>query len=249
MHLGYLGPLTFALLLSAIFFFGSRVPMPREGDRYYRRAISISAGVSVAYVFLELLPELSSAREVLLGASKGQALFFEKYRVYLGALTGFTFFYGVHHLQALVSRERVAAGLWQARNWPFLLYVSVFFLYVWLVTYFRGNSLEEIEGSAVFYSLAMGFHLFLIDYSLRREYGMLYRKKVKNALAAAPLLGWLVGMYVVLPVTVIIPMMGFVAGGIIMNTMVLEIPRESENRFLYFSLGVVLYSAAILIFI
>ena len=237
-----------ALAFSVIFFFGSRIHLPGEGEQYYRRTVSLSAGVGVAYVFLELLPELSVAQEVLRRSAEPSTLLFEKYRVYLGALTGFVFFYGAHHIMALVSKDAVEEKVWRAGNWPFLLYVSVFFFYVWLVTYLRVNSLEEVHGSKVFYSVAMAFHFILIDYSLRREYGELYLKRVKNALAIAPILGWLVGIYVVLPVTVVIPMISFVSGGIVMNTMILEMPRENESRFLYFFLGAAIFGSFIMVF-
>jgi len=126
--------------------------------------------------------------------------------------------------------------------------MSVFFLYIWLVTYLRVNSIEEVHGSSLFYTIGMAFHFLIIDYSLRREYEDLYLKKVKNFLAAAPLLGWTVGMLVVFRITFIIPMMSFVAGGIIMNTMVMEMPRDEENRFSYFLMGAVLFAAAIIAF-
>ncbi|MCJ7500778.1 hypothetical protein MUP29_11040 [bacterium] len=248
MHLQNIEPLLSALLYSAIFYFGSRIPMPREGERFYRRVISLSAGVGVAYVFLGLLPELNVAREILLESAEPHTMLFEQYRVYLGALSGFIAFYGVHHLLALTSKGTIDEGVWRAGNWPFLLYVSVFFLYVGLVTYFKVNSLEEVHGSRDFYTIAMGFHLFLIDYSLRREYGELYLKRVKNVLAAAPLLGWMVGMYVIFPVTVVIPLAGVIAGGIIMNTMLMEMPRDTQSRFPYFLMGAVLFSAVILAF-
>ena len=235
-----------AVVFAAILFFGSKIKLPQQGERFYRRWISFSAGVGIAYVFLELMPELNQARDTFVRTLQARSIVAAHYRVYLAALIGFVFFYVMHSLIPLVSRENVQKRLWQLRNWPFHFYMAGFFFYVWLLTYVRVNAIEEVRGSNWLYTLAMGLHLFLIDYALRREYKDIYLQRGKNVLACAALLGWCAGNFLVLPVHTIVKLGGFIAGGIMMNTMVMEMPHEHESRIQYFLLGTVFYSALIL---
>ena len=160
-------------------------------------------------------------------------------------LCGFVYFYGQHQALARSSKREVQARAGQVSNWLYHFQICGFAVYVWLVTYLQVNSIEEVQGSTLFYTIAMGMHFFLIEYALKREQGAMYSKTGKNILAAAALLGWGVGVFFVMSVPVVITLMSFVAGGIIMNTMMLEMPREQESRFLYFLAGVFLYSGLI----
>ncbi|MEY4519559.1 MAG: hypothetical protein RLZZ499_2159 [Cyanobacteriota bacterium] len=56
--------------------------------------LSFASGVSVAYVFVHILPELSQAQETVTGAI-GEALAFLEHHVYLLALLGLAVFYGL----------------------------------------------------------------------------------------------------------------------------------------------------------
>jgi hypothetical protein len=66
--------------------------------------LSFASGVSVAYVFVHILPELSQAQETITGAV-GEALSFLEHHVYLLALLGLAIFYGLERA-AIVSRQR-----------------------------------------------------------------------------------------------------------------------------------------------
>jgi hypothetical protein len=49
-----------------------------------------------------------------------------------------------------------------------------------------------------------------------------------------------------LPVTVVITLLGFIAGSVIMNTIIAELPKEKEGRLLYFFLGAVFYTGLLI---
>ena len=67
------------------------------------RWLSIAGGVSVAYVFVRILPELSEAQETIRRAAGGGLAFLE-HHVYLVALLGLGSFYGLERL-AVGSRR------------------------------------------------------------------------------------------------------------------------------------------------
>jgi len=50
------GPLVTALVFAAVFLFGSSVLIPGPIRRHKRKVLSFGAGVTIAYVFVHLLP-------------------------------------------------------------------------------------------------------------------------------------------------------------------------------------------------
>jgi hypothetical protein len=67
-----------------------------------KRWLSAAAGVSVVYVFLRALPEMSEAQDVFPRVTSNRGLPFPEHRVYTAALIGFLLFYG---LENMVSRS------------------------------------------------------------------------------------------------------------------------------------------------
>src|SRR5580704_17491905 len=67
-----------------------------------RRVLSAAAGVSVAYVFIRALPEMSEAQDVFTRVTLDRGLPFPEHRVDWAALLGFLLLYG---LENLVSRS------------------------------------------------------------------------------------------------------------------------------------------------
>lgn len=61
---------------------------------FRRRWLSFSSGVSVAYVFVDVLPQLEMQQRAMAPSILGAAVFPEK-RIYLFALLGFVVFYGL----------------------------------------------------------------------------------------------------------------------------------------------------------
>jgi hypothetical protein len=74
------------------------------------RWLSIAGGISVAYVFVHLLPELSQGQEVIVRAVSDGFAFLE-HHVYLVALGGLISFYGLERAaQTSRQRQREAGG-------------------------------------------------------------------------------------------------------------------------------------------
>ena len=60
-------------------------------------------------------------------------------------------------------------------------------------------------------------------------------------MAGACVLGWSLGQAVALPRSVVALMVAFISGGIIMNSLVEELPSEKDGRFLPFLAGGLTY--------
>jgi len=233
---GHIEPLVSALIFAAIFYFGGRLRLPQRG--HHRALLSFGAGVSVAYVFVNLLPELETARAVFSRSSAFVSLPFRDLSVNLAAMIGFMVFYALENVVAWSKRpggKRKKSGT--AGDFVFWLHIGGFAVSVWLASYLRIRNIDEGTVPLTLYTVAMGFHFLAADYALSCEHGRLYDRRGRKVLAAASLLGWAVGSAAELPIPGVVVLFGFVAGAVIMNSMIMELPREKEGKFGAFLLG------------
>jgi hypothetical protein len=213
-----------------IFLFGSKLEGPLGFS--HRRVVSAAAGVSVAYVFIRMLPELSEAGTVFMEETMLRQLPFPELRVYSSALLGFIFFYGLAHLVKWSQKSgRKDAPDYGGGDPVFLLHIGGFAAYGWLVTYLMLRGFTEKPLPILLYALAMGLHFLALGHSLEREHGRLYVRPGRQILAAAVMAGWLCGVFADFPKPVVITLLGLVSGGVVMNSMIMELPSEKEGRF------------------
>ncbi len=243
-----IGPLAAVLVFSAVFLLGSGALVPAPFRRHQRRVLSFGAGLTIAYVFVHLLPELEAAREVLGANAARMSLPFPSLRVYLAVLIGFMSFYG---LEQLAARTRAPAGFEAPRGAEARpgrsIHVAGFFVYICLVGYLAVRSLEEGSTPIALYAVALGLHFLSLDYALSREYGSWYKNSVRYVFALAPLAGWAVGILVEFSDFFTAALLGFMSGGIILNAIASELPKEKEGRFWYFCCGGALYTVLLII--
>ena len=181
-------------------------------------------------------------------ASAGRALPAPELRVYTAALLGFVVFYGLENLVAW-SRERPETE-GSDRHWAspvFLLHVGGFAFYAWLVTYLMVRGISETPLPIVLYAIAMGLHFVGVDHSLLREHGAAYMRVGRFVLAGAALAGWSVAMITAIPPAAIITSLALVSGGVVMNSMVMELPTEKDGRFWPFLTGAAAYTTLLLL--
>jgi hypothetical protein len=243
-HLDQAGEtLPVVLLFSAIFLFGGKLHTPVSAIR--RNAVSVGAGASVAYIFIMLLPELENAGAVFREHSSHLALPNQgRYVLHLATMFGFLIFYGLDEMVAVKHGPEAGSAVGE-RFWAHIL---GFGSYAWIVSYLLVRSLDEGQGSLIVYSIAMGLHFFLCAHSLREDHGAGYDRIGRWLLAACSLGGWLSGVLIKLPTTVVVILFGLVAGGVLVNTMIMELPRNQKGKFVPFLIGAVAYAALLIAF-
>jgi hypothetical protein len=230
-----------AVVFAAIFVFGQKLHF---GYRTHKRsALSVAGGVAVAYVFVHLLPEMNRAGDVFVQITAHRSLPMPEFRVYLAALIGFVLFYGLENMVRWSSRSgrREQAG-YGASDPVFLLQMGGFAIYTGLISYLMVHSIDEESVPILMYGTAMGLHFFSVDLLLHHEHGRLYDTFGKWILAGAALTGWACGAWVEVPKPVAITMLGIISGGVVMNSMIMELPDEKNGRFLPFCAGAAAYS-------
>ncbi len=242
-----------ALLFAAIFLIGGRMhPLRAALDR--RSIISFSAGISAAYVFVHLLPELHGVRTVVNRESSIE-LPNEGAGVYFVAMIGFLAFYGLEHLRKRLHAPsaRKGQGAQEAVGEPggeieldFLVHIGGFGVYVWLASYLLLHSLEESPANTLFYAIALGVHFLTVEHSLHTEHGAAYERIGRFVLAGMAIAGWLSGLVFALPPAIIALLVAFVSGAVVMNSAIMELPTEKDGRFLPFLAGALIYGVILL---
>jgi hypothetical protein len=210
------------------------------------RFLSVAGGMSVAYVFLRILPELGRT-QLRVGAEVGDALNVPRHPIYLVALTGLVVFYGLERW-ASASREEHRAQTGEDCPTPVVFWVSIASYAI--VNFAVGYLLVDLEPFGMqrlsLFFLAMALWFVVNDYGLRTDHRDRYRRVGRWLLALAVAIGWVAGIGRVIPETTVSLALAFVAGGIVLNVLKEELPEERESRFWAFALGAGLYSALLL---
>lgn len=206
--------------------------------------LSIAGGVSVAYVFVHLLPELGEGQEVLAEAA-GEGLAFLERHVYLVALLGLAVFYGLERL-AKLSRDQVRrqnSGKTSAE--VFWLHVGSFAFYNTIIGYLLVRR-EAGLGELLFFFAAMALHFLVNDHGLREHHEDRYDRIGRWILAGAVLIGWTLGALTAVSEAALVTLTAFLGGGVILNVLKEELPEERESRFWAFALGSATYALLLL---
>lgn len=204
-------------------------------DRLPRSAyLSAAGGISVAYVFLHVLPELrASAHE----HEWAHPLLIEGL-----ALLGLSAFYGLERMACAWTRG-ASDGQSDESVGVFRIHVGAFALYGAMLGLFLGREPEADWVDVLVGGVALGLHLLVNDHGLAQHHGERYAHRARFVLAAAPPVGWTLGQLVAVPETVLAGFFAFLAGAVILNTLKEELPAERESRFWAFAAGAGGYAA------
>lgn len=215
------------------------------------RWLSFSSGVSVAYVFIHILPDLSEAQETihqtLDETTVNQSLSFLEHHIYLMALLGISVFYGLERVVTLSRQRNQESGKGDIPEiGVFWLHISSFAIYNALIGYLLFHREEPGILSLLFFAIALGLHFVVNDYGLRENHKHIYDKTGRWILAAAIMVGAAIGYGTKIHEAAIAVLFAFLAGGIILNVLKEELPEERESRFGAFALGAGIYAVLLL---
>jgi hypothetical protein len=241
-----LGSLAVALVL-ALVYAGGRWLDERGAARVWRRRqwLSVAAGVSVAYVFVDVLPELGTQNWVFREAA-GEGLLFAAQRIYLLALLAFVVLYGLEHMVLTSAARRRGAVQAGAADTVYWLHLGGLAASSVVIGDLLVDRAERGPLPLALYGLAMALHALIVDHSLREQHGRVYDRAGRWVLAVSVLVGWLVGVTTPLSEVMFARLFAILAGGVVIASLSAELSREREGRFWPFCLGATAYAGLLL---
>jgi hypothetical protein len=208
----------------------------------------VAGGISVAYIFLAAFPELN---EIQKEVSESDIIGWERIsemEVFLLSLVGLTFFYGLENRSKKSWESDRAPNKGGKKNLGiFWIHVSSFAVYNAIIGYLLINREEESLQSFLLYAVAMAFHFIVTDHALEDHFSKSYHTKGRWILVGAVFFGWLLSVFISIPEVYIGIIFSFLAGGVIMNVLKEELPKERESNLLAFCVGVVIYGSILII--
>lgn len=237
-------PLLFALGLALTHFFAGKLRFLHRIPR--SRWLSIAGGVSVAYIFVHIFPELGQGQEEFEQIDVFFVGFLE-HHVYLMALLGFAVFYGLERIAKRSRQRSQEAGEGdKTSTGVFWLHIGSFAIYNALIGYLLIHREEGSFLSLLFFSIAMALHFIVNDDGLREHHRDTYDKIGRWILIAAIIVGWAIGRATEISQPAIAVLFAFLGGGVILNVIKEELPEEEESSFWAFALGAGVYSILLL---
>jgi hypothetical protein len=222
-----------ALAFACIYLFGHRLRV----SSHHRKWLSIAAGISVATVFLDILPQITESQMRFLSHRGLVVALFPEQAIYLATMFGFVLFYGFEYMISTSD-----SGRDKPSTLFFAFRVAAFAGYTGLIAYLLVRSIWKSTLAMLLYAVAMAFHLLIVDHSLARERFGVYERYGRWILSFASLAGWFTAIVAPIPDPWLARVTGFVSGGVIMNSLVVELPEGRGGRFWPFTFAAAIYS-------
>lgn len=205
------------------------------GWLWHGRFLSFAAGISFAYVFVDLLPALEKGQPALRRTFGDLIPYFDRH-AYVIALIGVLFYYGIQ------TRSEAQTGA--KRNFWFAIGGYLLF------NFFLGASLADSGNPDIqpllLFTIAMGMHYFVRDHNALVDDPVLFEKDGRWWLVASLFIGYVVGAVTHIPDAVVALAVSFLAGGVFLNALRYELPKREQLGYPFFLLGSALYTTIVL---
>jgi hypothetical protein len=207
--------------------------------------LSIGGGISIAYVFVHLLPELANTQEAVAAQAEGALPFIEDH-VYFIALAGLLLFYGVERWSQLSRQKRRQTGEEDATGAvAFWFSLGSFAAYNLTIGYLLLHRSSDTVAELGIFTFAFAVHFVVNDHGLRDHHKGAYARVGRFLLAASVLAGWALGALTEVPDAVIGLLVAFIGGGTVLNVIKEELPEQRGARFSALLLGAAAYAAVL----
>lgn len=217
--------------------------------------LSFAGGVSIAYIFVHLLPELERMQHLVV-KEEVAVLKLLRFPLYVLALLSLCIYYGIERWAKLSGEsekkrqpggpENPGSGEEHEKSRIFYFHIFSFAVYNALIGYTIRREAWELS-TLLLFVLAIGFHFMVNDLGFVEHYRNSYIRRGRWILGVAPLAGWALGSTDALGEHHQGIVLAFIAGGTILNVLKEELPEERKSNFWAFLAGAFSYSALLLL--
>jgi len=234
-----------ATIIALVHLLVSRFRFVREPDNLW---VSASAGVALAYVFMDIFPHLAKVQKRLGDIESGNLSVFLENNVYLMALAGFCMYLGIVMLSIAYRHGRTTSEL-TYRSSPAIVKIETVSLglYNFLIGYLLSEQLTHRPEPVILFAAAMAIHLAGVNFLMREHYRNLYDRSARFIFIIGVYTGWLTGVLIELSDAALAVVYAFLAGGIMVVATVYELPGiRSGKQYVSFLCGTAIFSALVL---
>lgn len=207
------------------------------------RWLSFTGGVSAAYVFVNLIPELVMGQEEI-GMAGGIFGSMDKV-LYVIAMLGVVLFYVIERIiQTANSGESMP---FIDRRRAFALQSAFFALYSFTIGYaVLPREADDLVNLSLL-TATLALHFVGNDYGLRDDFKELYDRYERYIISAALVAGLLLSVIITLEIALDYVFIAFLAGGIILNVLKEELPVARKARITPFFIGGLVFALLLLL--
>jgi len=225
------------LILAAHLFYRRILSEPRSAALL----LNISAGIAMAYAFVDVFPHLARKQSALESLDLGPFATYLTHHVYLVALFGFCVY--------VVLRVFKAAEVDRAHSrLAYRGLVLTMCLYALFIGYMLAEQPLFRPEPALLFGLAMGAHFLGLNHSLSEETKIHHGSTIRFLLVVCTTVGWLTGFFYTISATVYALAFAYIAGGIVAVGAISDLPRVRAGRdLLGFLVGAGSYSIVLLL--
>lgn len=216
------------LLLAAVHLFAGKVHTGRPSRSWW---LSAAGGFSIAYVFLDLIPELAKYQAEWLADRPHRILMWFEGQLYLEALIGALLMLGLDRAMKRLRRR-------------FWLQTSAFAVYNVLIGTVAVRVTRPL--AMILAVLAFGGHFLIDDQRMALAYDPRDVRAARWVLAAALVAGWAIAALLRLPPLVEAAALGLLAGGMILHIVNEEMRDVRERRLVAFVAGALGYAVLLI---
>ncbi len=220
------------------------------------RWMSAAGGGSVAFIFVYLLPKLSTAQATLSSSADHGFFAYLNHHSFLLALAGLLTFWALERMvvvlvAGLVTSLKHSPGRSPSRlripTWSPLLYAQtlMFSAYAMLVGYLLVETASGDLRTLALYAVAMALHFLAMGLGLKHQVGDAYDRLERWLLVAALLIGWLLAQLTEVPYARVALWNSLFAGMLIYFVIKNEVPSPSRGRFKPLLLGALTYASLV----
>lgn len=201
--------------------------------------MSFAAGVGLAYIVINLLPQLRHFQEVIDDSFKMSNNIFVANIIYIIILFGFTFSHISHQVDEELYKKYKDTNINKAETLHFWSDMTFHIIYNLLIGYIIiskdfGSVLQFIS-----FFIAFGLHFLMNDWGLRHHHKNRHDKIGRYVLALSMFLGGTISLFVDFPNYVIVIFEAYITGAMILNVVKYELPSETESSIQGLILGIV----------
>jgi hypothetical protein len=211
--------------------------------------VPASAGVALAYVFMDIFPHLAKSKAKLVSTGDSPVYEFLTQHIYFVSFVGFAVYLGIVLAEIIFHKENATADI-TFRSAPAVIQFECISLagYSFLIGYLLSEQITHRTEPAMLFGLAMAIHFAGLYYLTRGNFPRLYDGTLRYALAASVLAGWLTGVVFEISNTSLELWYSFLAGGMIVVAAVYELPHiHTRRQYWAFLVGSGVFSLIILL--